>query len=89
MCALLDGAMANALFEAGLTGRTAKLTVRFVQPLQTGIAAEVTAHVVRVRGRVREARAEVVQNGEVAASATATFLERRMAGAGRRAGDAP
>jgi acyl-coenzyme A thioesterase PaaI-like protein len=88
VCALLDGAMANALFDAGLTGRTAKLAVRFVHPLRTGVAAEVTAIVVRVRGRLREARAEVVQNGAVAASATATFLEERAAGAGCRAGDA-
>lgn len=68
--------------------RTARLDVRFGLPLRTGQAARVRARVVRVRGRVRETVAEVVQNGGVAATASATFLEERPDGGTRRPGAA-
>lgn len=77
VAALLDAAMANALFSIGVVAVTAELDVRYRAPvvLERGVV---------VRGRVEKttahplyyARAEVEQDRNVVARASARFLAR-------------
>ena len=77
VAALLDAAMANALFSIGVVAVTAELDVRYRAPvvLERGVA---------VRGLVEKtaahplyyARAEVAQDRKVVARASARFLVR-------------
>jgi len=80
VCALMDGAMANCLFHAGLVARTASISVRFRHGVRTGAPATIVARIVRSRGRLHELRAELSQEGEVRAEASAKFLEDQRAG---------
>lgn len=82
VCALMDGAMANCLFHAGLVARTASISVRFRQAVGTGRPVTIVARVTRSRGRLHELTAELSQDGEVRAEASAKFLE-DPAGGGR------
>jgi acyl-coenzyme A thioesterase PaaI-like protein len=75
VCALMDGAMANCLFHAGLVARTASISVRFRHGVRTGAPATIVARIHRSRGRFHELRAELSQDGDVRAEATARFLE--------------
>ena len=77
VCALLDGAMANCLFHAGLVARTASMSVRFRHGVGTGKPVTIVARIARSRGRFHELTAELSQDGEVRAEATAKFLEDR------------
>ena len=75
--ALLDSAMANALFAIGIVAVTATLEVRYLAPATTGRFAMVrawtesdAAHPLYVQ------RAELVQDGKVLAEAKAKFMVR-------------
>jgi acyl-coenzyme A thioesterase PaaI-like protein len=89
VAALLDAAMTNCLFSRGVTAVTGDLRVRFRQPVKVDCVAEITAAVVRTRGRLRHLTADLLQDGKPMARATATFVVRRPAHAQDRAGNAP
>lgn len=74
---LLDEAMAWAAFATGTWAVTAKLDVRFRQPVHVGVAVRVSARVVRARGRLIEASGEVrsTADGELLAEATGAFFQ--------------
>jgi acyl-coenzyme A thioesterase PaaI-like protein len=72
--ALLDGAMTHCLFHMGHVGRTARLSVRFRQPVVVGRPATLTARLTRARGRVLDLTAEITQGGRVVAEAQGRFL---------------
>jgi uncharacterized protein (TIGR00369 family) len=73
--AVLDGAMTNCLFAAGIVAVTAELKIRFRRPVRTGTAATVRAWPTRALGPMHLVRAEIRQHGRVAASATGKFME--------------
>ena len=73
--ALLDGAMTHCIFAHGHTGVTAELKVRYRHPV-------VTDHTAIVRGWIRRyspplyiMEAELLQDGQVKATATAKFMD--------------
>ena len=75
IAALLDAAMANALFARGITALTARLTVRYRHPVRLGVP-------VTVRGWLEDATklpaysvaAEIRQEGQCVAQASAVFM---------------
>lgn len=81
VAAVLDAAMTHCLFQRGLRAMTARLGVRFRSPVRTGVPMTVTARLVeaegatRMPGRVHSLSAEIEQEGELRASATATFVD--------------
>ena len=73
--ALLDGAMTHCIFAHGHAGVTAELKVRYRHPV-------VIDHTAIVRGRIRRSssplylmEAELLQDGQVKATATAKFMD--------------
>lgn len=73
--ALLDGAMTHCLFAHGQAGVTAELKVRYRHPVGTD-------HIAVVRGWIRRSspplhlmEAELLQDGQVKATATAKFMD--------------
>ena len=76
VAALLDAAMTNGLFALGVVAVTARLSVRYVQPVRLDIPARVAASVDRNRRGLFYCSAELTQNGRVAARASATFVTR-------------
>ena len=76
VAALLDSAMTNCLFSAGVVALTAELAVRFVSPVKLDHTVEVTASVTRTRGRLYYLRAELTQGQTLTARAQATFMKR-------------
>lgn len=78
---LLDGAMTNCLFAHGHPGVTAELTVRFRHPVRTGGAVTVRAWIERCSPPLHVLRAELVQNGQIKATACGKFMDQaRIAG---------
>ncbi len=78
---LLDAAMTHCLFQRGVRAMTARLSVRFRRPVRTGVPMTVTARILggpattRTPKRVHSLSAEIEQDGELRADATATFLD--------------
>ena len=72
---LLDGAMTNCLFAHGHPGLTAELTVRFRHPVCTGTAATVRAWIERRCRPLYVLKAELVQDGQIKATAGGKFME--------------
>ena len=73
--ALLDGAMTHCIFAHGHAGVTAELKVRYRHPV-------VVDHIAIVRGRICRCspplylmEAELLQDGQVKATATAKFMD--------------
>jgi uncharacterized protein (TIGR00369 family) len=77
---LLDGAMTNCMFAHGYVAVTAELTVRFRHPVATDNPATVRAWVSSSRQPVHELAAELVQNGQIKATAKAKFMEKAVIG---------
>ncbi len=81
VAAILDAAMTHCLFQRGLRAMTARLGVRFRLPVRTGMPMTVTARLTdaggtaRTRQRVHALSADIEQEGELRASATATFVD--------------
>lgn len=72
---ILDEAMSWAVVASGRLAVTARMEVRFRQPVPIEAPVDVVADVVRDRGRAVEARAEILdQSGAVLASATGSFI---------------
>jgi len=72
---LLDGAMTNCLFKRGEVGVTAELQVRFKKPVLIGTAVSVRAWYEDSRRSVHRLGAELIQDGEVKATALARFMD--------------
>jgi acyl-coenzyme A thioesterase PaaI-like protein len=92
---LLDGAMTNCLMARGIPGLTADLQVRFVAPVLIGRPATIRGWLDRSRGPVHIMGAELVQDGEILATAVGKFIspatrgKRSNSSATRRAAAAP
>ena len=78
--ALLDGAMTNCLFAQGHAAVTFDLHVRFQHPVVTGSPATVRAWITSSTRPVHELAAELIQDGQVKATARAKFLEKTAVG---------
>lgn len=72
---LLDSAMVSWLMGAGIKAYTADLQVRFHLPVEIGIEAEIRAVRACGHGPIHRMEAQLVQNGQLRASARARFLE--------------
>lgn len=72
---LLDGAMTNCLMAHGKPGLTARLEVRFLNPVQIGKSAVVRAWLDKTRGSLSILGAELSQDGEVLATAVGKFMD--------------
>lgn len=74
---VLDAAMVHALFAEGIVAVTAELTVRFLSPVRVDRPLVVRANVEpNSHGPLFHTRGTVVQDGSVAARATAKFLRK-------------
>ena len=73
--ALLDGAMTNCLFAHEHPGVTAELTVRFRHPVRTDTTATVRAWIEGCSPPLHVLKAEVVQNGQIKATACGKFMD--------------
>lgn len=73
--AILDGAMTNCLFAHGVVAVTAAMTVRFRSPVQVGRPLTARAWMTGAHKPLYEVRAELVQQGQVKATATGKFME--------------
>jgi uncharacterized protein (TIGR00369 family) len=75
--ALLDSAMANALFAIGIVAVTATLEVRYLAPATTGRFAMVRAWTESADAHpLYLQRAELIQDGKLLAEAKAKFIVR-------------
>ena len=72
--ALLDAAMANALFSLGIVGVTADLSVRFLAPVALDRGAVVRAFVEEGRHPLFYVRSGLEQDGKLMARARGKFL---------------
>jgi len=73
--AAIDEAMGWAMYAAGAWAMTARLEIRYRRPLDLGESLEVTAEVLRDRGRRMEAQATLrLAGGPVIADAKGLFL---------------
>ena len=72
--ALLDGAMTNCLLARGTPGLTARLEVRFRQPVLLGKPALVRAWLEKTRGALYILAAELRQDDEILATASGRFM---------------
>ncbi|MFP4054653.1 MAG: PaaI family thioesterase [Phycisphaerae bacterium] len=73
---LLDGAMTNCLFASGVTAVTAELKVRFRHPVDLDEPMSVRAWQTRSQSPLHVLSAEIVQAGQVRATAAGKFMER-------------
>jgi acyl-coenzyme A thioesterase PaaI-like protein len=73
---LLDGAMTNCLFAQGHIAVTVELSVRFRHPVATDNPAMVRAWITSSTRPVHDLAAELIQDGEIKATAKARFLEK-------------
>ncbi|MCE5266886.1 MAG: PaaI family thioesterase [Planctomycetaceae bacterium] len=74
--AMLDGAMTNCLLAHGLVAVTFELNIRFRHPVATARPAVVRARLVASSQPIHELAAELLQDGQLKATAKAKFLER-------------
>lgn len=72
--ALLDGAMTNCLLARGTPGLTARLEVRYRQPVLLGKTATIRAWLEKSRGPLHILAADLRQKGEVVATASGRFM---------------
>ncbi len=82
IASLLDGAMTNCMFARGIPALTAELTVRYRHPLVVGTSAVVRAWVERSMPPLHVLKAEIVQGGQVKATASGKFMEQAYTGDG-------
>lgn len=77
IAALLDSAMTNALFAAGVVGVTGELNIRFCAPVELARGAVVRGWLEHSTPPLYYLRAELSQGGDTCARASAKFMERR------------
>lgn len=73
---LLDEVMVKAILATGRYAVTAEITVRFLEPVRTGVRFRCIGRIVQQRGRLFHTTGEAVgEDGTVYARAEARFLE--------------
>ncbi|MBT3200514.1 MAG: PaaI family thioesterase [Phycisphaerales bacterium] len=72
--ALLDGAMTHCIFQQGDAGVTGELKVRYRHPVEVGQTAIVRGWIKRDATPLYITEAELIQDGQVKATATAKFM---------------
>jgi len=72
--ALLDGAMTHCIFASGAAGVTGELKVRYRHPVLVGRTAIVRGRIQRESRPLYITEAELIQDGQVKALATAKFM---------------
>lgn len=75
--ALIDAAMTNCLFSAGITAVTGELTVRYLQSVSIEGMIELRAQIEKSRGPLHYVKAEIIQDEQIKVSAKAKFVTRR------------
>ncbi len=75
MATLLDSAMANCLFAHKRPAVTAELSVRYRHPVATTTEIIVRAWIIKSHRPLHLLKAELKQNGEIKATATAKFYD--------------
>jgi acyl-coenzyme A thioesterase PaaI-like protein len=73
---VLDEVMAWSLYQVGEWGVTAKMEIRFRQPLRIGEPTRANGHIVRERGRLFDLKGEIrrLDDEALLAEATAIFM---------------
>jgi len=71
---LLDSAMTNCLFADGIEAMTARLSVRFQEPVLVDRNMMIAAHLVGQRGKLYELKASIVQDDRQKATAEGRFI---------------
>lgn len=74
IAAMVDSAMSNCLFVRQTAGVTAEFAIRYHQPLRINRLAEIRARVDKSTSRIYFLSGEVLQNGELVASATSKYM---------------
>ena len=74
--AVLDGAMTHCIFAHGGAGATAELKVRYRHPVVTDHMAAVRGWIERFSPPLYLMEAELLQDGQVKATAAAKFMDR-------------
>mgnify|MGYP001818957880 CR=1 FL=1 len=77
--ALLDAAMTNCLMARGKPGLTARLEVRYLQPVPIGATVQVRSWWLGGRGSLQMLRADLRHDGVVLAEANGTFMTHTLA----------
>jgi uncharacterized protein (TIGR00369 family) len=72
---VLDSAMGNCLFARGTSTVTVEMTTKFRHPVLTGREATVSAMLTRVSHPLYLLEAEIVQDGQVKATAKGKFYD--------------
>jgi len=86
ICSLLDGAMTNCLAAHGHRALTAEMTVRFRRPVATERPATIRAWIEDCGHPLHHVAADLQQDNQVMASATAKFMEHKPSGDGKTEG---
>ncbi len=73
---VFDGAMGNCLFAQGCTPVTAQLNIRFRHPIAMHKSATVSARIVRSSNSLYILEADIIQNGQIKATAEGKFIDR-------------
>lgn len=76
MALLLDGAMTNCLFAAGVTAVTAEMTIRYLSETFTNSPLQLTARLTNSRSRLYLVESSLRQGGETRATAIGKFIIR-------------
>ena len=71
----MDGAMGHCMFARGQAAVTVEMTTRFRHPIIIRENATVSARIMRVSHPLYLLEAEIIQNGEVKATAKGKFLD--------------
>jgi len=71
---MLDSAMTNCLFSAGITALTAELAVKYKAPVKIGRAVELKAWIASDCEPLYLLKAELSQNGDIKVLAEAKFM---------------
>ena len=77
VAALLDSAMANALFARGIVAVTARLNVRYHHPLATDLPTRVRGWLGTPAAALYRMGADLLQGGRVVATADGVFVPAR------------
>lgn len=77
---MLDSAMTNCLFAAGVTALTGELAVKYRAPVKIGRAVALKAWIEKDHDPLFLVRSELSQDGELKVSAEAKFMRAAAAG---------
>ena len=75
ICSILDGAMTHCMFAHGKTAVTAEMSTRFRHPVLIRQVATVSAQIKRSSDPLYLLEAQIIQAGQIKATATGKFLD--------------